>query len=187
MSDTDNKKKKRVQRKIIFVKKRMQFRYIMTMLISAFFAFAITVHEISWAAGQLAVKNPALRDILSDIVSEFHALWPGLAVKALLFIAILLVFAIVSSHQQAGPVYQFEKGIGKIKRGDFTCRVYLRKGDEFTEMQKEFNDMSVNLHKIISQYESFRAYAAGSSDEKVRNRAVKLSDEIKSIIPEMKI
>jgi len=71
MSDA-KKKNKTVKRKIIFVKKRMQFRYIMTLLAGAFFAFAITLHEISWAAGQLAAKNPVIKDILSDILGEFQ-------------------------------------------------------------------------------------------------------------------
>jgi methyl-accepting chemotaxis protein len=171
------------QRKTIFVKKGLQLRYIATILLSALFAFAITIHEVIWAAEQIAVKNPAVK----DIVKELNVLVPMFAFKACLFIGILLIFAIVVSHQQAGPLYKFEKSFGKLKDGDLTYRVYLRKGDQLTEMQKEFNDMVYSLQRVVAEYEDFRSYAEGSSDERVRARAVETGEHVKGIMPEMKV
>ena len=120
-------------------------------------------------------------------MSEFHALSPVLAVKAAILIAIIAICSLILSNQIAAPIYKFEKGLKKIKLGDFSYRLYLRKGDQLTEVQKEFNEMSSAVHKIMCEYEDFRSYAAGSSDEKVRERAVHVGEEIKRIVPKMKI
>lgn len=183
MSDNETKKKAPFQRKQIFVKKGMQFRYIATILLSALFAFGMTIHEVIWAAEQLAVKNPAVKDIMA----ELKALIPIFSFKACLFIGIILIFAIVVSHQQAGPIYKFEKSLGNIKDGDLTYRVYLRKGDQLTEMQREFNEMASSLQKVITEYENFRSYAAGSSDARVKEQAIATGDNIKRIMPGIKI
>lgn len=179
----EQQKKSTFQRRIIFIKKGMQFRYIAAVMLSAIFAFIITIHEVIWAFDQIVVKNPEI----SVFASEVYALMPVFIFKACLFLGILLIFAVVVSHQQAGPIYKFEKSMNCIKNGDLTCRVYLRKGDRMTEFQKEFNDMAASLHGIVAEYENFRAYAAGSDDEKVRERAVETEERVKKILPELKL
>ncbi len=177
------KEKKELQRKEIFVKKGLQFRYILTVLFWSVLSFALAIHEIFWVADKLAIKNPAIKDIMS----EFHALMPALAVKAAIFFAILIICSIIVSNQIAGPIHKFERGIRKLKSGDFTYRLYLRKGDYLTEIQTEYNEMATTMHKIVSEYEDFRSYAAGSSDEKAKQRSIVIAEEIKKNMPDMKL
>ena len=187
MSGTDKKKKHRARRKSLLVKSGMQFRYIITLIVVALASFAFSIHEIIWAMRNIAEKNPAVKDIINGILSEFQALMPALGVKILVFLIILAIFGIFVSNQLAGPLYRFEKALQCLARGDFSFRAYLRKGDALTDAQQKFNEMASAVHKTVSEYENFRSYAADSSDPMVRKRATDLGENIKQNMPEFKI
>ena len=187
MSGTDKKKKHKSRRKSVLVKSGLQFRYILTLIIVASASFAFSIHEIIWAMRHIAEKNPAVKEIINGILSEFQALMPALGIKIIVFLVILVIFGFLASNQLAGPLYRFEKSLQYLTRGDFTFRAYLRKGDSLTDAQQKFNEMASFVHKTVSDYENFRSYAAGSSDPMVRKRATDLGENIKQNIPEFKI
>ena len=51
----------------------------------------------------------------------------------------------------AGPVYRFEQTCKAIAKGDFSQRVRLRKGDQLTELQDEFNKMMDKVEEEVSK------------------------------------
>ncbi len=53
-------------------------------------------------------------------------------------IALLTVFF---SHKLAGPIYRFEKVCNAVIAGDYTEKIYLRKGDEMQNLARLFNDV----------------------------------------------
>ena len=65
-------------------------------------------------------------------------------------IFVILISAIVS-HKMAGPVYRFEQTCKAIAKGDFSQRVHLRKGDQLTDLQDEFNNMMDRVEEEIKK------------------------------------
>ena len=53
-------------------------------------------------------------------------------------IALLTVFF---SHKLAGPIYRFEKVCNNMIEGNYTEKIYLRKGDEMQNLARLFNDV----------------------------------------------
>ena len=51
----------------------------------------------------------------------------------------------------AGPVYRIEQTCKDIAKGDFSQRVRLRQGDQFTELQDEFNKMMDRVEAEINK------------------------------------
>jgi len=52
---------------------------------------------------------------------------------------LLVMHALRLSHTIAGPAYRIGKSLERIRTGDFTFRVQLRKGDHLTELRDEMN------------------------------------------------
>lgn len=182
MSDNNQSKAAPLQRRTIFIKKSLQFKYISIIFASALLAFVIAVHEVVFTMNKAAEANPAVQAVIQDV----YAMTPVFLFKSALFLGIVLIIAIIISHRLAGPLYKFEKSCAIVGDGDLTYRVYLRKGDQLTDMQREFNNMVYALQNVTSEYENFRSYAAGSEDEKVRERALEAEVRIKKLMPELK-
>ncbi|MGN1057884.1 MAG: HAMP domain-containing protein [Candidatus Avelusimicrobium sp.] len=51
----------------------------------------------------------------------------------------------------AGPVYHFERVCKAIAKGDYSQRVHLRKGDQLTDLQEEFNKMMDRIEAEINK------------------------------------
>lgn len=52
---------------------------------------------------------------------------------------ILLCVGIFLSHKMAGPLFALTREMNKLKTGDLTAHLELRKRDEFAELKKPFN------------------------------------------------
>ncbi|MBI2602340.1 MAG: hypothetical protein HYW48_04725 [Deltaproteobacteria bacterium] len=70
---------------------------------------------------------------------------------ALLFLAFLLInvgITIIYTHRMVGPTVAFRRHIGKLRQGDYTSRIFLRKGDAFQEVADDLNELAKTLeHK----------------------------------------
>ena len=66
-----------------------------------------------------------------------------------------MVISAFLSHKMAGPVYRFEQVCKAIAKGDFSQRVHLRRGDQFTELQDDFNAMMDKVEEEIFQLIDF--------------------------------
>lgn len=85
----------------------------------------------------------------SDVLGEARALdqelpdlmpliWLVMAFE-LVAAGMLVMHALRLSHTIAGPAYRIAKSLERIRSGDFSFRVNLRKGDHLTELRDEMN------------------------------------------------
>ncbi|MGM0608232.1 MAG: HAMP domain-containing protein [Candidatus Muiribacteriota bacterium] len=140
---------KRFRRKILFIKKGLQFRYmfsvIMIMLISSLFV-GWTIYYTIWKE----VASPA-----NIQYNELEAIWEQINYLLLIRVPALALIVGVSSlmlsHKIAGPVYRFEQSAKQIANGDLSLRIVLRKGDELVELADVFNKMTANLENIVKK------------------------------------
>ncbi|MBT3392891.1 MAG: hypothetical protein HN833_01855 [Elusimicrobiaceae bacterium] len=132
------------QRKTIFIKKKLQYRYMLLIILSVLVGFAIVFFEFSVAISDAFAKEPALLQPLIDQMSPTMIMF---GIKILIYIIFIILFSAVLSNRLAGPIYHFERVCRSIKETGKIRKVHLRKGDQFTTLQKEFNDMLDVLDK----------------------------------------
>ena len=71
--------------------------------------------------------------------------------KISIYVLLVIIISAIVSHRMAGPVYRFEQTCKQIAKGDFSQRVHLRKGDQLTELQQEFNTMMDEIEKRLNE------------------------------------
>ena len=136
MADDEQK----FQRKTVLIKRSLQLRYIAMLFVCIVVAVAIVGVDFYWTLYRIAAnENPAILPVLEKLQQ-------GLLVKFILYSGIIAIVSLFISNRIAGPVYRFEQSALVIGSGDLTHRVRLRRGDEFMELQDEFNDMVSRLH-----------------------------------------
>lgn len=64
---------------------------------------------------------------------------------------ILFITGIFLSHRMAGPLFAFTREIKKLKKGDLTAHLELRKRDEFKELKAPFNQWVECLQHMALQ------------------------------------
>ena len=79
--------------------------------------------------------------LVQPIYDEFIPIVSDFFYKIAIYVLLVVIISAILSHRMAGPVYRFEQTCKAIAKGDFSQRVHLRKGDQFTELQEEFNHM----------------------------------------------
>jgi methyl-accepting chemotaxis protein len=134
MADEEQK----FQRKTVLIKRSLQLRYIAMLFVSILVAVAIVGIDMYWTLLRAANDNPAIMPVIENLQH-------GLMVKFILYCGIIAIVSLFISNRIAGPVYRFEQSALVVGSGDLTHRVRLRQGDEFMELQDEFNDMVSRL------------------------------------------
>ncbi|HUT86270.1 MAG TPA: methyl-accepting chemotaxis protein [Elusimicrobiales bacterium] len=189
---TDEKLKKPYQRRTILIKKNLQFRYIAIILTSVIVGFMIVGFEIVWNIHRLFINRPAL---LAPLMGEIQMMLPVFGVKLAAYLAIILIVSVIISHKMVGPLYKFEKSTKLIAQGDLTHRVYLRKGDHLTDLQKEFNNMVSSIQqkvsfehdKAVEVSKKLKEFASRSSDENLKKQLNEQAENLLSALKEFKI
>lgn len=168
------------QRKTIMIKKRLQYHYMALILTSVLLAFIVFGLEAIWTVSKVVNENPYLMPLL-DIIKEMAPLF---AIKIVTYLVIVIIVSAVISHRMAGPIFKFEKSCGTVAEGDLTHRVYLRKGDQLTDLQDSFNEMTGAVNEVVKEYEKFRSEAAAAG---LKEKAEALSKKIMEIMPKFKL
>ncbi len=63
----------------------------------------------------------------------------------LLVMSLLFFIGILVTHRMAGPVMVIRKKLEDLSGDNFSVRVRLRKGDEFKNLARAFNDLAQHL------------------------------------------
>ena len=71
-----------------------------------------------------------------------------------------------------------------MAEGDLAHRVYLRQGDQLTDLQDQFNNMAGAVDEVVKEYEKFRLAAAEAG---MKEQAEALSKRVTEIMPKFKI
>jgi len=179
--NTKKEVQKTFQRKTIIVKKNLQYRYMMLISISVLIAFIIVGLDIIWTISKVVNEHPMMQPLLEEIFS----MAPMFFIKIAMYLLIVIIVSAVISHKMAGPIYKFEKSCKIIADGDLTHRVFLRKGDQLTELQNSFNTMIENIHKILKEAEELRKEARLNYQLTIKSQ--EYLKKVKEIMPNFKI
>lgn len=128
----------KIQRKIIFIKKKFQLKLVAFVMLCTLFATALITYEFLSLLQAIFAKHPAL---LQSIFAEGSSLIILFLIKIAICFIIILLFTALLSNKIAGPIYRFEEAFKQVARGNKKVRVSLRKGDTLRDLEKEFNNM----------------------------------------------
>ena len=136
------------KRKTIFIKKNLQIRYMLLIIFSVLCGLAIMTLELTATLNDLFDAYPVL---IQPIYDEFIPIAVSFFYKVSIYLLFVVLISAILSHKMAGPVYRFEETCKEIANGDFSKRVHLRKGDNFMELQDEFNKMMDRVEAEINK------------------------------------
>ncbi len=102
------------------------------------------------------VLFPKEADILADyekdiIINVLHKVNKNLIPWILILLSLTLVAGIFLTHRIAGPIYNIEKSLDEIRKGDLAKRIYLRWSDEFKNLANLANEFVAKLDKSTSE------------------------------------
>ena len=138
-------------RKIYFIKKNLQSRFILRFVAAAAVWAAISVMLFAYLAGKKLddlryssnIDIETTSELLLPITVSVHAV-------SLLIFAGILAYTIRSLWQRLSPpLAAIKKSIAKIADGDLTNKIVLRKKDEFRDMARELEGMRIGLWERI--------------------------------------
>ena len=135
-------------RRTIFIKKNLQIRYMMLMIMSVLCGLAIMTFELTATLNDLFDKYPVL---VQPIYDQFLPVAASFFYKIAIYLLFVVIISAILSHKMAGPVYRFEQTCKAIAKGDYSQRVHLRKGDQMIELQDEFNKMMDHIEADIKK------------------------------------
>ena len=136
------------QRRTIFIKKNLQLRYMVLIVTCVLCGLAIMTLELMATLNDLFDAYPVL---MQPIYDEFIPIISDFFYKIAIYVLLVIVISAIVSHKMAGPVFRFEETCKAIAKGDFSQRVHLRKGDNFMELQDEFNKMMDRVEAEINK------------------------------------
>jgi len=180
------------KRRTILIKKGLQLKYMALIFFSVLVGFLIVGLEVSWNLSRLLNDRPAL---IQPVMDELGAVWPVSLLKMTLYLVIVLIVSSVISHRMAGPIFKFEKTVGTLAGGDLTHRVFLRKGDQFMDLQDELNSMAASLQEKLKTDRGtaenaalrLRGLAARAPDAQWKSELEKTAEELSRITSEFKL
>jgi len=183
MSDNAQQKPaQQFQRKTIMIKKSLQYRYMALIFASVLAAFVIVALDALWTISKVVGEHP----MMTPLLEEFSSMAPLFIIKVLMYMVIVLIVSAVISHRMAGPIFKFEKSCATVAGGDLTHRVYLRKGDELTDLQNQFNNMMDAVHETTRAIDDFGKKAVQAHPD-LKPAAFELSKKISEIMPKYKL
>lgn len=143
----------RPARRILFIEKAFQLKFIAKVLAVVAFGTALT-------GGFLYLfGNYQISRMYSTAHYNFQESWEVFrsAVIVASFLSMSLVavlavfFTIYDSHKIGGPLYRFRANLEQIGSGDLTLKTKLRDGDELKPFVDSMNSMTESLKTKISE------------------------------------
>ncbi|MBI4051110.1 MAG: HAMP domain-containing protein [Elusimicrobia bacterium] len=168
-------------RRTILIKKRFQYKYMAVVFFSVLIAFLIIGLDVSYTLSKILSYNPGIQPLLDRMSSVF----PLLAMKFFIYLVIILIVSGIISHRIAGPIFRFEKSARIIGTGDLTHRVTLRSGDEWLELQEEFNQMVIQLQSKIQKEKTLIRHLCAHLDEIAKRLSQEKHQEISALKREL--
>lgn len=148
MNQTNPQPQTQFKRRTIFIKKNQQLRYMLMIILSVLSGLAIMTLELTATLNDLFDAYPVL---VQPIYDQFIPIAAGFFYKIAIYVLFVVLISAILSHKMAGPVYHFERVCKAIAKGDYSQRVHLRKGDQLTDLQEEFNKMMDRIEAEINK------------------------------------
>ena len=159
------------RRKNYFINKRFQGKFILKfcgLVILGSFISGIVLYLFSRDTLTTTFVNSRL-----SILSTADYIIPGLIASSLVAIILISIAAAIVvmylSHRIAGPLFNIERSVQKIGKGDLNLKVKLRSTDELIKLADCFNEMTENLKAHISEIKA-KASDLGSEIDGLRRQ-----------------
>jgi methyl-accepting chemotaxis protein len=129
-------------RKQYFIKKRLQTRFIWTILLIILLVFVIIACNLFFFS--LYLKNeiePEQVSAANEIIKVIKtSLLDKIIMLGVVNIFIIVIISLFFSHQIAGPIYKIEITLKKIRAGNLAQKFFFRKTDNLDELADELNE-----------------------------------------------
>ena len=129
---------KNIQRPMVIT----QLAYILLVAVALIVTVLSPFYSDIFKAGDLWTKHFSAK--------MFIVLLERISISSLFIMAISLFYFIVFSHKIGGPLVNIGRTIERISEGDFTRKVYLRKGDFLKNEANQINAMMNALSNSIA-------------------------------------
>jgi signal transduction histidine kinase len=129
----------------------LQLKLPLTLLIVTLLFATFQIAHSYYAFGQIfddVFREAGKPEFLEDVIREQSSTF--IEVSAEVALAYLLVVAVLSAtyvHRMIGPIVAFRRHIEALKNGDYQSRVRLRKGDAFSVMLTDLNELAELLER----------------------------------------
>ena len=159
------------KRKIYFIKKDFQSRFILRFVAVAIIWAAVTIILFTYMAGK---RLDAIRySSHIDIKTMSELLMPvtfGVQMISLLVFAGILVYTINSLWKRLSPpLYSIKKDIVRIAGGDLASEVSLSKDEEFRDLAEDLDGMRRGIREKIIRLKEQQTALSAAADELVRS------------------
>lgn len=97
----------------------------------------------------LVLELTDLREEVTEILNTYiHGVVLWLLLALFVYFVITVAVSIFFTHRLIGPTYAFRRHIRELTRGNYKSRVNLRKGDAFTEVADDLNELAAKLESL---------------------------------------
>ena len=136
---------KRIKRRIYFIEKSFQAKFIMKFCGLVALGGLLTVGLLYlWAARATTVSIVNSRVVVNTTADFILPLLIQTVIIVTMVVAIATILVtLFVSHKIAGPLYRFKKVMEAMGEGDFLSQVKIRKGDQLQDLAKIFDEMIV--------------------------------------------
>lgn len=132
-----------------FINKKIQLRIAITNLIYMVLIVLVVVFSIL-APFYLDIFQPSelCRQYLSAKI--FIVLLERLTITVAVLLLVAFIHQIIMSHKFCGPLVNFVNSFRRLKKGDLTRKIYLRRYDFLKDEARQLNDMIDGLSEMIA-------------------------------------
>lgn len=128
-------RKNYVIRKQYLIKKGVQLRFMIVIIVSM-----ILIASVTWYSIYSAVMQTLYSQFHGENLALIkHAITYKLLMRSFLLIFAIAIISVFISHRMAGPVYKFEQTIRALSQGKEVEEIKLRKRDEFYGLATAIN------------------------------------------------
>jgi hypothetical protein len=116
--------------------------------LAVFFSFLVTglLYLNLFRFYTLVVELTDLGDEVNGILKDYltqSSYW--ILLCGFIYLVLNIGVSIIYTHKLVGPTYAFRRHIQNLKNGNFDSRIHLRRGDAFTEVADELNDLALHM------------------------------------------
>lgn len=117
--------------------KKYQMKYTLYLMVSVFMT-TILIGVFTFHLLRNIVQAEYLETLFYSIMG-----------KVALFMLLVAALGLFLSHKIIGPIQRLESLVNRLKEGDLTVNIVLRKGDEFYPLADAINEMKNKLRESI--------------------------------------
>ncbi|MBI4685661.1 MAG: methyl-accepting chemotaxis protein [Nitrospirae bacterium] len=178
------------RRKKYFVKKNFQARFILKFLVLSSIASILSILLFNYLAYRKIDSVLFSMRIPASGAGELllkEAFYSNLFAIAVVVIMVMITVRGIF-HKIARPLYAIRANLQKIRSGDLSLKIALRRGDEFKDVADELNGMILGLHQRFTEIkgnaQQLSEYARELKDlsgDKNKERLEALKEQVRAV------